>query len=333
MDRRSFPRRPRQASADKDQGYYNNPAARSSRYNGLYGSRNIDGYGPAPFPMSMGMMNQLQAPLQPGILPPGMQHGMGSMSMWYPASQSYHPALNHMQHLNEAPCMGPNYGANSTLGMQHANFHNPPNHYHQPSWQPHPEFLQLMQQPPQRNNNPEPATTNNNQQLPVHPSQVPPQIPSTSHADPATLQASQQPQIPSASHPGPYMNSPATQQTTTQLPLQIHQSQQEAGPSTSSGQPMVQVPQYEPVYSVPPLNNQPQQEAHLSVQPGQAMAQTPQYAPQNYSTTLPVPPYNYPLPNNSNGAMSQPSRPTGGHRNHDAPQQPQMNWSGRWRSL
>lgn len=324
MAPRSFPHRPRQASADPDQGYYNNPAARSSRYNGLYGSRNINDYGSAPNHTSMGMMNQLQTPLQP----------MGSMPTWYPASQSYHPALTHMQHFNRTPWMGQNYGANSTFAMQHANFENPPNHYYQLPFEPRPDFSQLMMQPPQRNNTPEPATTNNNQQLPVHPSQVPPQVPSTSHPGPATLQATQQPQIPSTSHPGLYMNGQATQQSTNQQPSPNHQLQQEAGPSTQRGQPVVQTAQYEPVYSIPPLNQQPEQEAHLSVQPGQAVAQTPQYAPQNYLIPLPAPPYSYALPNNNNnGAVSQPTRPTGGYRNHDAPQQSQMNWSGRWRSL
>jgi hypothetical protein len=217
--------------------------------------------------------------------------------------------------------------------MQHANFQNPPNHYYQLPFEPRPDFSQLMMQPPQRNNTPEPATTNNNQQLPVHPSQVLPQVPSTSHPGPATLQATQQPQIPSASHPGPYMNAPATQQATGQLLPPNHPPQQEASASTQSGQPMVQIPQYAPAYSIPPLNHQPQQEAHLSAQPVQTMAQTPQYAPPNYPILLPVPPYNYPLPNNSNGAVGQPTRPTGGHRIHDAPQHSQMNWSGRWRSL
>jgi hypothetical protein len=146
--------------------------------------------------------------------------------------------------------MCPGYGASPSSAMAYANFQTPPYHYRQPPWAPAPDFSQLMMQPPQRNNTPEPTTTNNNQQLPVHSLQVPPQIPFTSHPGPATLQTGQHLQASSVSHPVPYLNGPPTQQSTSQFPPLNRQPQQEAGPSTHSGQPMVQTLQYAPNHRV-----------------------------------------------------------------------------------
>ena len=111
-----------------------------------------------------------------------------------------------------------------------------------------------------------------------------------------------------------------------------HYHQPEADPSTQPVQTMAQTPQYAPIYPMPPLNHQSQQEAQLPAHPGKAMAQTPQYAP-NHSIHLPIPPYNYPLPNNSNGTAGQSTHPTGRSGNQNTPQPPQMNWSGRRRGL
>jgi hypothetical protein len=249
--------------------------------------------------------------------------------MWYPQSQNYHPVFNPMQHFNEASWMGPNYGANSSLAMAHANFpHQPYHHYRQPPWEPRPDFSQLLLPLPQRNNTPEPATADNNQQLLAHPSQVPQPMPSISHPGPATQQTSQHQPMPSASQPGPYMTGPAPQQATQFLPLG-HQSQQEAGPSIHPVQAMAQTPQHAPIYSF-----HPQQQVQPSTQPAQPMMQAPQYAPVQ-SVPLTMPTYNYPLPNNGNvnGAAGQSTRPTGGPGNQDTPQAPQINWSGRRRGL
>jgi len=99
--------------------------------------------------------------------PPGMQHAVGSMPMWYSPSQSYHPVFNPMHHVNEAPWMVPNYATNSSSVMTYSRCPHPPYHYHQPQYDPVPDFSQLMLQLPQRNNTPEPATTSNNQQPPA----------------------------------------------------------------------------------------------------------------------------------------------------------------------
>jgi hypothetical protein len=317
--RRPFDYRSRQASADQE--LRNNLQERPRLYQGYYEPRDIDGYEPAPPPMSMSMLPQLQTPLQPGI-GPGLQHAVGSMPMWLLAPQNYHPALNHMQRFNG---VGPSYGVNSSLAMANANFQTPPHQHHHLT-----DFSHLMVQPPQRNNTPEPAitTNNNNQQLPVHPTQMPPQIPFASHPSPATLQTSQHPRVSSTSHPGLYMNGPTTQQVTSQLAPQNYQPQQEAGPSTHPGQPIVQTLQHAPNYSVP-SNQQPQQETYPPTH--QAMAQTPQYAPLNYPMPLlPMATYSYALPGNSNGATGQPARPIGRRsRYQDAPGPPQMSWSGR----
>jgi hypothetical protein len=321
MPRRPFDYRSWQASADQE--LHNNLQQRPRRYQGYYEPRDIDGYEPAPLPMNMSMLPQLQTPLQPGM-GFGMQHAVGSMPMQYPASQNYQSTLNHMQPLNG---MGPSYGVNSFLPMAHANFQNPPYHSHQLT-----DFSHLMLQPPQRNNTPEP-TTSNTQQLPPQLSQVPPPIPFTSHPGPATLQTSQHPSVSSTSQSGPYMNVPATQQATVQLPPPGLQTQQEAGPSTHPGQPMVQTLQYAPLHSIPPLNPQLQQEVHPSAQPGQAMAQTPMYAPPNYSVPLSIPPPNYVQPSYVQPSYVQPNngqstRPTGS-RDQGAPQPPHMHWNGR----
>jgi hypothetical protein len=323
MLRRPFDYRSWQASADQE--LHNNLQQRPRRYQGYYEPRDIDGYVPAPLPMSMSMLPQLQTPLQPGI-GFGMQHAVGSVPMQYPASQNYQPALNHMQPFNG---MGPSYGVNSFSPMAHANFQNPPHHLHQLT-----DFSHLMMQPPQRNNTPEPTTTSSVQQLPLQLPQVPPPIPFASHSGPATLQTSQQPQMmPSTSHPVPYMNVPATQQATGQFPSPTHQVQQEAGPSTHSGQPVVQTLQYAPRHSVPPPNQPPQQEAYPSAQPGQPMAQTPQYVPPNHSMPLSITPPNYVQPSYVQPSYVQPNngqstRPTGS-RYQGAPQQSQMHWNGR----
>jgi hypothetical protein len=140
MPRRHLPR-PRQALAVSNQGIHSNQEHRTPRYDGYYEPREIDGYGPAPFPVGISMPHQPQTPLQHGIGLPGMQLGsgnvptgynppqMGNTPMW---PQSYHPALNHMQHFNEAPWMDPYYGINPYLAMTHANIQNPPHHYRQP---------------------------------------------------------------------------------------------------------------------------------------------------------------------------------------------------------
>lgn len=167
--------------------------------------------------------------------PPGMQHAVGSMPMWYSPSQSYHPVFNPMHHVNEAPWMVPNYATNSSSVMTYSRCPHPPYHYHQPQYDPVPDFSQLMLQLPQRNNTPEPATTSNHQQLAIHPSQLPQQMPSTLQPNLATQQIGQHLPMPPTSHPSSYMNGPAAQQQPNQLLPRNQQHQQEAQQSNQPG--------------------------------------------------------------------------------------------------
>jgi hypothetical protein len=333
MAPRSSPHRPRQTSAHPNQESPDRSGEQSSSRLPGRPADNYDEYDDIGDPL-MDWVRQhypshhLRRPFRSACDLPRMQQ-----PMWFPALQSYAPVLSPpMQLSNGAPLMCPGYGASPSSAMAYANFQTPPYHYRQPPWAPAPDFSQLMMQPPQRNNTPEPTTTNNNQQLPVHSLQVPPQIPFTSHPGPATLQTGQHLQASSVSHPVPYLNGPPTQQSTSQFPPLNRQPQQEAGPSTHSGQPMVQTLQYAPNQPSAPFNQQPQQEMHPSAQPGQVMAQTPQYVPPNYSMPLPMASYSYPQPNNSYPSAGQSTRPTGRPSGYQgAPGPPRMHWNGRGR--
>jgi hypothetical protein len=344
MARRPFAHRPRQASARPNQEFPDGSGEHSSSRLPGQPTNNYDDYDDTRDPLIEYLRRQnpshhLRPPFRTGCDPLGMQHAVGSMLMWYPQSQNYYPVFNPMQQFNEAPWMGHNYGANSFLAMAHANFpHQPYHHYRQPPWEPRPDFSQLLLPPlPQRNNTPEPATTDSKQQLPVLPSQVPQPMLCIPHPGPAAQQTSQHPPMPSASQFGPYMTGPAPQQATQFLPL-THLSQPEAGLSIQPVQAMAQTPQHAPIYSIPPLSHPgQQQQVQPSTQPAQPMVQAPQYVPIQLDP-LPIPTYNYPLPNNGNdnvnSAVGQSTRPTGGPGNQETPPQaPQINWSGRRRGL